>query len=425
MANTPVRQYIGARYVPLFADPAEWNSNRTYEPLTIVIHNGNSYTSRQYVPAGIDITNHEYWANTGNYNAQIEAYRKETQNITNILNYINWNTPEAAAQWINNAEQTETQTTANTNALKALKAETVEKAEKLYNKIYNKTILIIGDSYSDPSFNQNNWVKYFKTMFNANIINISERGAGWVQGGGTTGKNFKDIINEYTPTTDIDTVIIYGGYNDIRTNKPATEIEANINSGLTQLKSKLPNSQIHLFAINYTPTNKLTAYFYSVINAWIRPIKQYDYGYIHTGCENWLLSPYAYTTDNVHPNDTGYKLIALYIAQGLSGATQTGNTQYIGNGIITPEENVTIDAQSVKILNGVIYIPSLGIQAPNAPLNTETKIGTYNGVQFTHPYTLMCRNGDLVKFDDNKNVYLTKKTDASITYILPTTLIIE
>lgn len=80
MANTPVRQYIGARYVPLFADPAEWDNTKTYEPLTIVLHEGNSYTSRQYVPAGIDITKTEYWALTGNYNAQIEAYRQTAQN---------------------------------------------------------------------------------------------------------------------------------------------------------------------------------------------------------------------------------------------------------------------------------------------------------------------------------------------------------
>ena len=74
-------QYIGSRYVPLFAEPAEWNSARTYEPLTIVMHDGNSYTSRQYVPVGIDITNEKFWALTGNYNAQVEAYRQEVRNL--------------------------------------------------------------------------------------------------------------------------------------------------------------------------------------------------------------------------------------------------------------------------------------------------------------------------------------------------------
>nr|DAM61062.1 MAG TPA: acetylesterase [Bacteriophage sp.] len=72
-----VTQYIGARYVPLFADPMQWDSTKTYEPLTIVYNEGNSYTSRQYVPAGIQIDDDSYWALTGNYNAQIEQYRTE------------------------------------------------------------------------------------------------------------------------------------------------------------------------------------------------------------------------------------------------------------------------------------------------------------------------------------------------------------
>lgn len=64
--------------MPLFADPIDWDRMKTYEPLTIVYHQGNSYTSRQSVPAGVDITDTTYWALTGNYNAQIEQYRKET-----------------------------------------------------------------------------------------------------------------------------------------------------------------------------------------------------------------------------------------------------------------------------------------------------------------------------------------------------------
>lgn len=72
-----VTQYVGARYVPLFADPAEWDKTKVYEPLTIVLYQGNSYTSRQTVPVGIDINNDEFWVLTGNYNAQVEQYRKD------------------------------------------------------------------------------------------------------------------------------------------------------------------------------------------------------------------------------------------------------------------------------------------------------------------------------------------------------------
>lgn len=82
MATT---QYIGARYVPLFADPIEWDKTKQYEPLTIVTNSGNSYTSRQFVPAGIELTNEEFWALTGNYNAQIEQYRNEVTAYDNRI----------------------------------------------------------------------------------------------------------------------------------------------------------------------------------------------------------------------------------------------------------------------------------------------------------------------------------------------------
>lgn len=72
-----VTQYIGARYVPIFADPADWTKTRTYEPLTIVMHEGNSFTSKQFVPKGIELENEDFWAETGSYNAQVEQYRRE------------------------------------------------------------------------------------------------------------------------------------------------------------------------------------------------------------------------------------------------------------------------------------------------------------------------------------------------------------
>ena len=81
-------QYIGARYVPLFADPVEWNAERTYEPLTIVLHEGNSYTSRQFVPQGIGIDNDNFWALTGNYNSQVEEYRKEVLHYAAQVNGV-------------------------------------------------------------------------------------------------------------------------------------------------------------------------------------------------------------------------------------------------------------------------------------------------------------------------------------------------
>lgn len=78
----PPSQYIGSRYVPIFADPIEWDNHRSYESLTIVTHDGESYTSKCNVGPGVDITNARYWAKTGAYNAQVEQYKNEVKDLS-------------------------------------------------------------------------------------------------------------------------------------------------------------------------------------------------------------------------------------------------------------------------------------------------------------------------------------------------------
>ena len=78
----PPSQYVGSRYVPIFADPIEWDIHRSYESLTIVTHDGESYTSKCNVGPGIDITNTRYWAKTGAYNAQVEQYKNEVKDLS-------------------------------------------------------------------------------------------------------------------------------------------------------------------------------------------------------------------------------------------------------------------------------------------------------------------------------------------------------
>lgn len=83
-----VTQYIGARYVPLFyTNPDDnsnnWHSGVAYDPLTIVTDLNQSYTSKIPVPANIGrpSENPSYWVLTGAYNAQIEEYRQEVEEL--------------------------------------------------------------------------------------------------------------------------------------------------------------------------------------------------------------------------------------------------------------------------------------------------------------------------------------------------------
>lgn len=89
--NGSTNVYVGQRYVPKFYDDgteqhgATWDKTKVYEPLTIVLWEGDSYTSRTFVPAGVEITDTQYWLETGNFNAQLESVSNNITNVTNQL----------------------------------------------------------------------------------------------------------------------------------------------------------------------------------------------------------------------------------------------------------------------------------------------------------------------------------------------------
>ena len=84
--------YIGHRYVPKIF--GEWSNENTYEGLSIVTYQGASYTSKKHVPVGIDILNEEFWVVTGNYNAQVEAYRQEVVAMNDNISTLETETNE-------------------------------------------------------------------------------------------------------------------------------------------------------------------------------------------------------------------------------------------------------------------------------------------------------------------------------------------
>lgn len=86
------RQYIGARYVPIFGrageDTVEWDDRAPYEPLTVVMHQGVSYVSRRYVPTGTPITDTDFWVETYRFNAQVEQYRQEVLGFSDRIDML-------------------------------------------------------------------------------------------------------------------------------------------------------------------------------------------------------------------------------------------------------------------------------------------------------------------------------------------------
>lgn len=135
------QQYIGARYVPIFGrkdeESIEWDNSKPYDPLTVVLHEGNSYTSRQFVPVGIDIKNEDFWALTGNYNAQIEAYRVETQANTSKFAAMGIDNTNDAAEFLHRIETLDNDVAFNKEIIKAgFGADTIDAATTSYKSNY-------------------------------------------------------------------------------------------------------------------------------------------------------------------------------------------------------------------------------------------------------------------------------------------------
>lgn len=332
-----VTQYVGARYVPLFADPLEWDSNKSYEPLTIVYHTGNSYTSRQFVPSGIEINNETYWALTGNYNAQIDQYREEVKQYdTRIAGNANAIAAEVARATAAEATKAPTNhaseetiygvgNAVNYGHLKLADNDTPMKSgandgvaatpdyvkKSIDDAPYD--IVALGDSFGDgitgsgKPRSEYGWLKYIKTNKPNYVRNVYNNTSEIIEGntGFASTRKFLDVLKSMVNNdiTDIDSVrriIVLGGTNDNSFN--ATTIESNIQEFMNYVKTKFKNTRV---TIGYLGTNSRDVAFPAYQNA-----VKYGADFIDMST---VFGFKSYITDGTHYNDDGYKVFAPVI----------------------------------------------------------------------------------------------------------------
>lgn len=249
MATT---QYIGARYVPKFFDnpsdhSTQWVDTVEYEPLTIVTNAGYSYTSKQYVPRGIAITNAEYWALTGNFNGQVAQYVEQVQQLAEQVNGFSddleeaiddittgYTSADAALQASVNSQMQTLQTTVN-GQLEDLEETVNESISELQDDTALATILagkymtISGDSLvrgQNLSISQA-FPALIEADYNCTFDNRAVNGRAISNYGGATnsivGTIDADITNAITRAGGADKVfafIVQGGANDWNNDVP-------------------------------------------------------------------------------------------------------------------------------------------------------------------------------------------------------------
>lgn len=303
------RQYVGARYVPKIM--GEWNKTLQYEALSVVTYMGNSFTSKVPVPANVEIDNTDYWINTGNYNAQVEAYRKETENVANDL----------------------------TN----------------YKNSFKTFALYFGNSYSRGVGSTNNKGLYAltKDIYDGSKL-YSGDGTGFIDYGEHTNDTFLthlyDAINDtsydHTKVTHINIIGAWGESREIAKDGAivgSTKISEAIRTFMQLVKTHFPNCK----EVNYAWCE--IRYFYmqtiydinnSARSEWLvnsimsKACEQQGMNYLGWCSWNWNFSKLYVSNDKYHPNDSGYNNIGNCLKNKLLGKAVTYSTSTVRQSLL-------------------------------------------------------------------------------------------
>lgn len=388
-----VREYIGARYVPLFANPLEWSDTREYEPLTIVTYQGNSYTSMQYVPTGIEITNTSFWALTGNYNAQIEAYRQEvrafdgriTQNSKDIA-ALEGNVAADIAAMEGNVEGRlqvfDGRITQNAADIAALEGDLED-----YRKL---NIGWIGDSYSDASTTPYPMVTTIGQLVKADkMSNQAIAGSGFA--GGSAPTKFigqLDALGAEQPDTNV--IVIYGGQNDqnlyISGSAGQSQVQHAMTAFFTRAKELFPNALYIIFGPNFIGAHMtpIVSFTDNMIQNCVDLKLKYKF------CEFASTLQYVYdnyqSSDNSHPNAKACRWMAKYFASAINGNEYM--PFYVSN--ITACSGVTIKKTTVISKAGWDFSMGVFTFSLAAQTSANVDICTASLSYPQTPYYLVC-----------------------------------
>lgn len=240
------RQYIGARYVPLYE--GTWDATRNYEPLSIVDDaNGNSYTSRKDVPAGTPLNNRDYWVQTSSFSGAIDVLRRDVDGLQSDLSDL--------------TERTDELETRENNVDIAIAG--LDRRLKIEE---NRKFVFIGDSYAVGYSEQGDTVPYperirqkLGLVNGENYFLACQGGAGF-----KATPTFISLLNGLIDTmpTSVDKrtitdVFVCGGWNDVWQTVDDT-LTAAVNSFTTAAKTAFPNCTVHVGMISYCANPDLT-----------------------------------------------------------------------------------------------------------------------------------------------------------------------
>ena len=348
-----MNQYIGARYVPLIF--GEWVQNQSYEPLTVVLYQGDSYTSKCAVPSGVPITNTQYWVKTGDFNAQLASFQ------TNLNTALN----------------------------------------NSYNALSHDMILI-GDSYAEgytPDGNVTSWAtnvsNWIKNIYpDINVYIDYQGGGGFANGVFTTLLTNRANTLSTQEKNNVRTIYVGGGYNDNGCN--FSKLKNNIGNFINIAKTNFPNATVYFAPFGMCVEGLTTgAHSDTTYNDIVTGVRAWYEGAIRYGCipcqfaYSVLRKNTLFSSDYVHPNTNGQYAISGYVMASLINGFNEWSSTYTNFSIsITLDEGITGTFNILATINDNLTTiepthlgTTLTYQSPQSLTggaeNTHN-IGTYN-----------------------------------------------
>ena len=314
-----VREYVGARYVPIYV--GEWDSTMqtTYEPLSIVtVANVGSYTSRRFVPVGVPITDTDYWIESAVLSGQI---------------------------------------TALTNRVNAIEDDIDDVTDVLLNQ--NRRIVTITDSYGEHPSVSDNWPLKLETMQSgvSYWYHIHQAGAGYYRPGHQITTYYNSVKSNIADMDTITDVIICLGQNDAA--ESITDVRTAAYNFYQEVHTDMPNARVWVGypeAMTYLADTYLTNLI-NMIEGLQQIVSRLNYCTWMPGLEYIMHDTFMEDSGSPgHPNSTG----ATEIARGIGCFINGGSFKYCFNTNITADWGDGDTSSGFITVDGPISIINIG-----------------------------------------------------------------
>ena len=329
----------------------DWDISKQYQAWTIVsdpnTHDG--YLSLGPVPNNVPLTDTTYWLKIADYTTGLSAVNTR---VDNVEDYIT-NTVDVEIGNLQNDVST------LQNAVNTINNTDIPNLDARLSLIENRKIVIVGDSYFRPSWDQIasstgpiEFIESITDKFEFDNLSIGQTGFT------STPNNFSTILD--TPSSfnadEVTDVFFLGGYND--RNSSVSAIMTAMQTTIAKAKTLYKNATVHVGHFGWSGTlastardamrdNSIPAY---------RHAPEYGASYM-TNCE-YTMHYYELIThlDDIHPTDDGCKELAKQMIEYLltgscdvhykyksltfNGAYNTSSTYAVGSQL--DNDSVTI-----------------------------------------------------------------------------------